>query len=766
MRVQHTSPKFLTPEILQEAKNNLRAIATNEQSHVPSSTNTKRAIDVQINQYRNLPPELKEALLPKLATRSLSISAPEVKGLYHHRDPSLNNIPFFFSGYETEKPELDAIQKLPEKAQDFYKVRHLCKRGRDLLTDEPIEGESSTAGRLKTSPHMKGQGWVTRALRGEAATATVAKYGKEYIKNLHAKVIASLDLSRTDNTVHVVRPSRSAYCDDYTLNFLTFATQTELARTLNDIGAKAAKEAGRSPVKFADHKCLYGLSRTARTEASPIGRLVQQPYFVTSELNAGDKMIIADDHVQAGGSILSMLSAAKEANIDVLAVATLTTHPFSKQFSMSDDVKALLDKAMKKWDKDGLIGETLSEIGMPLHTLTNHEAMILIAYATDPKDADALAAFSEVEKRLLDGSASVMEGEHDSLKPVLSEAPRTPEEIVAELHRVGSEARKIIKDTPIREVHVLDWDDFLRDEKGMNYQLMHNALAITANAYKDKHPQLQKIADAVLRQSHHDDYREGMPKLCMMQEQFAKYAIANPQFFKRHIVIDLMDSISTLDAGIEISKEQREKMINIIYTEFTRQYKQLVSPVSSLRDKGKDVKLPYPDVKLSMMPGAKGFLDKIRNPDARTILISNRGHGDLEKEINKLQMAHYFDWVSGTPEMTIPKSGSAGEEQQASNTEAHPDTTMVKRIHGKPSAYQLRQAFDHLSIPSGMNVTLWGDTPKDVTQALDMKNALENSNVRGVVVNPGMHEKVEAARQEVKNSGLTLPIDHIDKLPA
>lgn len=760
MRVQHASPDFLTPAVLQEAKANLQATETNEQSHVPSSTQTRKCIDSQINHYRNLAPGIKEALLPKLAEHALSTSIPEAKSSYHRRDPSLNNVPFFFAAYETEVPKLDDIKKMPEEAQDFYKVRHLCKNGRDLFTDEPIEGANQSG----TSPKLMDQGWVTRALRGESATATVAKYGGEYIKNLHAQVIASLDLSRTDNTVHVVRPSRASYCSDYTLNVLTFATQTELACTLNDIEAKAAKEAGRPPVKFSDHKSFYSLTRASRTETSPIGRLVQQPYFVTSELNAGDKMIIADDHVQAGGSILTMLAAAKEANIDVLGVATLTTHPFCTQFSLSNDVKALLEKTMEKWDKDGLVGETLSEMGMPLHTLTNHEAMILIAYATAPKDEDALAAFSTVEKRLLSDSASVMEGEHDSLKP--GEMLHTPEEIVAELKRFASASRKFIEDTPITDVHVLDWDDCLRDEKGMNYQLIHNALAIVANEYKHAYPQLQKIADAVFQQSHHGEYREGMPKLCMTQEQFSTYTIAHPEFSKRDFVSDLINGMPALEANIEISKDQRDKMFNIIYTEFMRQYQQLIRPVPSLRNGGKDVKLPYPDVKLTLMPGAEGLLDKIRNANTRTILISNRGHKDLEKEVNKLQMVHYFDWISGAPEVTIPKTGQTGEAQQEPSTEAHPDTTAVQRMHRKPSSHHLRQAFDHLSIPSGVNVTLWGDTPKDVTQALGMKSILENSNVHGNVINPGLHEEVEAARQEVKTSGLTLPIDHIDKLPA
>ncbi|UNW14489.1 HAD family hydrolase (plasmid) [Xanthomonas phaseoli pv. phaseoli] len=49
-------------------------------------------------------------------------------------------------------------------------------------------------------------------------------------------------------------------------------------------------------------------------------------------------------------------------------------------------------------------------------------------------------------------------------------------------------------------------------------------------------------------------------------------------------------------------------------------------------------------------------MEKSRNANSRVILISNRGHGDLENEINHLGMMHYFDVVSGAEEVTLEKS--------------------------------------------------------------------------------------------------------------
>ncbi|MGV7168054.1 hypothetical protein ACWA5V_21650, partial [Xanthomonas citri pv. rhynchosiae] len=185
--------------------------------------------------------------------------------------------------------------------------------------------------RLKTSPLLSTQSQGTRAIRAFAATATIDKSRGEYIARLHRHVVDAL--GDEGGVVHLLRPTRDHYAEDSTLNFFTFCEQTELARSLNSLEAISAKKEDRKPIVFTDHKSLVGLSRTSRTEASPIGRLVQQPYFVTSDLKRGDKVVITDDHIQAGGSMLAMEAAAKEAGVDVLALATLSAHPFSPQLT-------------------------------------------------------------------------------------------------------------------------------------------------------------------------------------------------------------------------------------------------------------------------------------------------------------------------------------------------------------------------------------------------------------------------------------------------
>lgn len=65
--------------------------------------------------------------------------------------------------------------------------------------------------------------------------------------------------------------------------------------------------------------------------------------------------------------------------------------------------------------------------------------------------------------------AKVLEGEHDSLIPILKMKPASPDEIVKELDQVSLASRSSIQASEVKQVVVLDWDDCLRDEKGLNY---------------------------------------------------------------------------------------------------------------------------------------------------------------------------------------------------------------------------------------------------------------------------------------------------------
>ncbi|MCS4509728.1 hypothetical protein NBM50_05555 [Xylophilus ampelinus] len=703
---------------------------------------------------------------------------------YHQRIDT--DAPFFFGEYATEQPSLSMVREMPQDKQDYYAVRHAGKRGRDLFTDEPIEGGNSKIGKLKTSPLLSTQKSGTRAIRGFAATATIDQSRGAYIARLHDHVVNAIGRPE-GQVVHLVRPARDYYVADNTLNFFTFCQQAELASTLNALEAQAAKREGRPALKFSDNKCLVGLSRTSRTEATPIGRLVQQPFFTTSELQPGDKVIISDDHIQAGGSMLAMNAAAQGAGADVLAIATLSSHPLSPQLAMAPEVAAFLDQTLAAWDPENLVASRLAELGMPRDRLTNSEAMILIAYAIDPTDTQAVEKFEKMQARFFRhahfhnvgidpdapdadgrmerlaqrqenagtasarsfiGNARVLEGEHDSLTPILKQHPKTPQEVVDELDQVSKSSRKSVQGSEVKQVIVLDWDDCLRDEKGLNYQLMHNALAVAAKEHAKTLPEIGEVLERMRNRAESGiPAGEGDPLLMRSQEDFTHHLMANPGIFKRHVVEDFVNAM-----GLPPDKEGT--VVNAVYAEFNRQYRALMR--SKPEDKRGD--LPFPDVQFSLMPGAREFLEKCRTPESRVVLISNRGHGELEDEVNHLGMAHYFDVVSGIPVVTRDRSDAQPaqmpEDLQRRLTQnlrcgdlsalrevldevadyAHPNTTAVGRFAKKPDVARLLDALAHLSVQPDVPITSYGDQTSDVQQLTGL--AGQGRRLEGVIINP------------------------------
>ncbi|MGV7168056.1 HAD hydrolase-like protein, partial [Xanthomonas citri pv. rhynchosiae] len=146
------------------------------------------------------------------------------------------------------------------------------------------------------------------------------------------------------------------------------------------------------------------------------------------------------------------------------------------------------------------------------------------------------------------------------------------------------------------------------------------------------------------------------------------------------------------------------------------------------------------------------------NANSRVILISNRGHGDLENEINHLGMMHYFDVVSGAEEVTLEKShlppsqmpedlqkrlinslnGSDEEALRATLSEAaiyaHPDSTTIGRIDKKPDSTRLAESLERLSVQPNVPITSYGDQPSDIKQ---LKSVAEPKSrvLKGVIVN-------------------------------
>lgn len=705
---------------------------------------------------------------------------------FHQRTRNLNDIKLFTANTDTEIAKYQDILKLPPAEKVRALTRLFAKRIIDPQTGNNLLTNLTSS---QSSNQFKLQNLAIRLMRGQAATATIDSYPGKYIQDLYDELVGQFHLNKNSRpvTIHMVQPMYAHYADDYAVNVLATSAQHVITETLNEI---AKRNHQSHLIQFKDDKQLPTLTRTARTHSGPIGRLVQQGYFDTSAVNPGEHFVVVDDHCQAGGATLSMSAAIQEAGGQVHAAITPSAHPYSRKLSMHPEVQKELLHVLKTWDTQGLVQQKLVDYGMPVNTLTNYEAMTVIAYATDPEDTKAIHRFHQLEG-LLNQGAKVLEGESDSLKPVLKQKAASAAEVARMMEIDNTKNRKVIKPVPVKSVHVLDYDDFLRDEKGMNYQLMYNALVVAGQKYRTEYPFLAHLADKMLRTQ--GQYQPGMPSICKEQGDFARQAIQNDKYLKKDMITDMLAHLEGLDPQLaseyaelgqvkqkqypNARKEAFEKVLeklaktkevelskalvadlstkpeepltgqqmveNILWQEFKRQKQQMLEPRT--REKQGE-NLPYPKIMPGLMPGAKELLETLRRPDTYVILRTNSLERDIEKESNLLGIAHYFDAVSGYPEQLVVENGVQ---------------TLRAKKFSKPNPLLLAKTL--ATVPNLQNVenfSFWGDTTKDQTQAFPLiqQGIIPANKVQFHLINPG-----QAVRKKL-NTDIQSKIEEIPEL--
>lgn len=674
----------------------------------------------------------------------------EEKNLFHERLPILNKLPVFYSTVDTEIASSETLKKLPDDQKAAASTRLIAKRFIDAETGLSFYGDGK-----KGNPPLHEQDKPIREIRAQAAANTLDTYNGKYINDLYKNLtthfrldsdslkttIASSKPEKWPVVVHLVRPGRNLATSDATVNYLSMVAQQDVTDSLNYL-AKLNKISDY--IRFSDIKQLPVLSRTARSNASPLGRIVQQGYYDTAQIKKNDQVVIVDDHSQAGATVLSMAAAMTSRGANVLAAIMPTVHPFSSQLALSPNVKTLLKKTLADWDPQHQLEQKLKSFGMPLETLTDHEAMIIIAYATSPQNKLAQGQFSQLEEELLKGR-KVPEGDSDSLKPVLEQKPGPVQEIINEMDAEIKRSRTVTQPLAIKSVHVMDWDDFLRDEKGLNYQLMHNAIFVSAQRYGEKYPFLKQLANALAdkRESDSTDTtNKRQPLLSMSQQQFADTTIRNTQFLKRDAIDNLLTHLDDLQPGLQTKfdgictcdantssmtgDDHKHPINNIIWHEFRRQYQVAIRPDKKRVDIPSQ-SMPFQNAGPTLMPGAEKLLERKRRPDNFIALISNRYHGDLEKEINKMGLAHYFDSVQGTPQKRTIVDG---------------ELTLNHSKYKKPDSHRLQKLLTrHPELEQAQKWHFWGDTGKDINQVIPLltKDKLLQKDIRSTLVNPELN---------------------------
>ncbi|OHU99617.1 type III effector protein [Ralstonia solanacearum] len=308
----------------------------------------------------------------------------------------------------------------------------------------------------------------------------------------------------------------------------------------------------------------------------------------------------------------------------------------------------------------------------------------------------------------------------------------------------------------LKPVVVLDWDDCLRYEKGMNYQLVHNALEIAASMHAQSLPELRAAVDRLRgRMARGEQPGEGDPLIMQSQEDCANYLAANPGIYKRGMVEDFVRTmLPDVDSG------KAADIVSAVYTQCVQEYNRLAAG-PRLRT-ARPCEVPFPGVRIALMPGARELLDTSHAAGSPVMLISNRAHSDLEKEVRYLDMQQDFDVVSGAPTVTRPRSNASaapmpealqqrltaalqGDDDGAlraaledASAYAHPNTTSVTQTDRKPHAARLLDSLQRLSVPSEAPIILYGDQPSDISQAA--KLAETGRRIEGVLIDPGHND--------------------------
>lgn len=292
----------------------------------------------------------------------------------------------------------------------------------------------------------------------------------------------------------------------------------------------------------------------------------------------------------------------------------------------------------------------------------------------------------------------------------------------------------------IKQLAVLDWDDCVRDEKGMTYQLLHNALAITARE-SEASPLSRAVAQLNKRMQSGLPATDSAPLLMKTQEDFTKHLMVRHHIFSPKIARDFVDKMLP-----ELGKEEAASLAERIHANFKEQYNRSIGKGGPIEKNG----VPFPHCEPKLLPGAKELLDKICTPDSRVAVISNRDHDDFSGEVKHMNLLEKVDVISGStrrekmPEDLQKRIVSAlrGDDREVARRTliearcyAHPDSNSQStgRMHIKPDPTRLNRVLEQLKVGKEVPIISYGDQLSDVKQMAGL--AKEGWKVKGVIIN-------------------------------
>lgn len=190
-----------------------------------------------------------------------------------------------------------------------------------------------------------------------------------------------------------------------------------------------------------------------RTESNPLERLVRQPYVdENTQLSMrGKKIILLDDHVQAGGTFATFYALIKQLgdNTSLIGMNALTIHPTATDLRVSGRIlKALHSACASDKDQEGkrILGldMILSKVGLSIETLTNREALYLIGMLLDGGNQKSKKAYFELISEF-DQGVSVPENNNDDFEQLAKSPAMSLDELTHSMGTLIQERNQEIK---------------------------------------------------------------------------------------------------------------------------------------------------------------------------------------------------------------------------------------------------------------------------------------------------------------------------------
>ncbi|QDP72101.1 HAD family hydrolase [Legionella israelensis] len=146
--------------------------------------------------------------------------------------------------------------------------------------------------------------------------------------------------------------------------------------------------------------------RTSRAESYGIHRIAQQPLMLYQSRNPhevitpNEKVIIVDDHIQAGAAMYCAATEVMNSNANLLSIACITAHKNGLFFNIQPDVIEFIKSLLPNGSNDlPRLNKILDIVGLNIETLTNVEGMILISILSDSTNKEHKSIFEHLLKK-------------------------------------------------------------------------------------------------------------------------------------------------------------------------------------------------------------------------------------------------------------------------------------------------------------------------------------------------------------------------------